>query len=171
MQRLPREGGEYLLHAFVRNAAPLRAGVQRIADQRVTEVFEVNADLVSAARAQNTSQQRRMPERFDDGVLRRCRPPAAAHDRHAFAIARIASDRTLDRSAIAFRLAVDDREIFFPRLRPCGGERSMRGIVLRDDHQAAGVLIETMNDARTELASDSAQIFPVKEKGVDERAS
>ena len=46
----------------------------------------------------------------------------------------------------------------------------MRGIVLCDDHHAAGVLIETMHDARTELSSDSAQIFHVKEKCVDERA-
>ena len=45
----------------------------------------------------------------------------------------------------------------------------MCGIVLRDHHHAAGVLIETMHDPRTELASDSAQIFHVKEKRIDQR--
>src|SRR5439155_3720357 len=140
------------------NAAPLRAGVHRIADDRVAEVFEVDADLMGAARAQGASQQRDVTEWLDDSVIGDRGATSASYNRHAFAIARIASDRSLDRSAVLFRFAVNDRQIFFSNVRPRGGERPVGRVVLRDDHHAARVLVQTMNDAGPQLAAHAAQI-------------
>src|SRR5256885_1014049 len=62
MQRLPPKPRNRLLHAFVGNAAPLRAGVERVADDGVAEVFEVDADLVGAAGAEAAAEHRRVAQ-------------------------------------------------------------------------------------------------------------
>ena len=46
----------------------------------------------------------------------------------------------------------------------------MRVVVLGDDHHAARVFVEPMDDAGTQLAADAAQIAHVKQQRVDERA-
>ena len=45
----------------------------------------------------------------------------------------------------------------------------MRVVVLGDDHHAARVLVEPVDDAGTQLAADAAQILHVKEQRVDQR--
>ena len=52
MQRLPPKPRDRLLQLLVRDAAPLGAGVQRVADDGVAEMLEVDADLVGAAGAE-----------------------------------------------------------------------------------------------------------------------
>ena len=42
-------------------------------------------------------------------------------------------------------------------------------VVLGDEHHAARVLVEAMDDAGAELAADAAQVVHVKEQRVDER--
>ena len=46
----------------------------------------------------------------------------------------------------------------------------MRLVVLGDDHHAARVFVEAVDDAGTKLAADAAQIAHVKQQRVDERA-
>jgi hypothetical protein len=45
----------------------------------------------------------------------------------------------------------------------------MRRVVLGDDHDPAGVFIQTVHDPRTDFAAHSAEAANVKQKGVDER--
>ena len=46
----------------------------------------------------------------------------------------------------------------------------MRRVVLRDDHHAARVFVEPVDDAGTKLAANSAEIAHVKQQRVDQRA-
>src|SRR5436305_9066538 len=107
VQSLTTESCDRFLQLLVRNAAPLRAGVDGIADDGMPDRFEMHADLVRAPRAENAADHRRMAQLLDhfeisDGVA------AAGHDRHALAVARIARDRRVDRAAHLRRSSVDD---------------------------------------------------------------
>ena len=135
----------------------------------MSDVFEMDADLMRAASAQRAAHQRDIAKRFDHFVLGD-RRASAFHDGHPLAISRIARDRRFNRAAIVFRFAVNDRQIFFSRVAPLGCKSSMRDVVLGDDHHAAGVLVQSMNDSRPQLAADAAEVLYVKHQRVDERA-
>src|SRR5438270_336063 len=171
VQGLTTESCDRFLELLVRNSAPLRTGVDRIADDGMADRFEMDADLVRAAGAENAADHRGMAKLLDhfeigDGVA------AAGDDGHALAVARIARDRRVDRAARLRWSSVNDGQILFAHGlgRPRGGEFAMRRVVLRDHHHAARVFVEPVDDSGTKLAANSAEIAHVKQKRVDERA-
>src|SRR5438874_2184839 len=124
---------------------PLRTGVDGIADDWVADRFEMDADLVRAAGAENAADHRGVAQLLDhfeigDGVA------AAGNDRHTFAVARIARDRRIDRAARLRRSSVYDGHLFFVLGlgRPRGGELALRVILLRDYHHAARGFVDTV---------------------------
>src|SRR3954468_20249799 len=88
MQRLPRK-----LDAVARAAA-----IDRVADQRVTNVLEVHADLVRAPGVQAAFDERGAAEALEHPISR-ARRLAAMRDRHAGAHLRVAPDRRIDGAA------------------------------------------------------------------------
>src|SRR6185295_17494914 len=99
MQRLPGKA----------KPVPRTATVDRIADQRMADLLQVDADLVCSAGLEAALEQRRAPEALDDakGGARRL---AAVRDRHAHARARVASERGVDGAACR-RVALDHGEV------------------------------------------------------------
>src|SRR3954447_16331593 len=98
VQSLTTESCDRFLQLLVRNSAPLRARVDGIADDRMADRFEMDADLVRAARTEDAAEHGRVAQLLDhfeigDGVA------AAGNDGHALAVARIARDRRVDRAA------------------------------------------------------------------------
>ena len=88
-----------------------------------------------------------------------------------FLVAGIAADRQIDplarldhapheRDVLLFDLAVVE----------LSRELDMRAVVLRHHHQARCSAIETMHDARPQLAADAAEIVHFVEQRVDQRA-
>src|SRR5439155_572763 len=137
VQRLAREG----------KAMARAATVHHVADQRVTDMLEVNADLVRAPRFQPAFDQRRAAEALQD-AKRSARRLAAVRYRHANPRADVAAHRGIDHSARR-RIALHDREVHAAH-RPIGEllrEVGLRGYGFRHHQQAARVLVETVDDA------------------------
>ena len=62
MQGLSAERRDGLLQDLVRNAAPLRTGIDWIADDGMADRFEVHANLVRAAGVKAAANDRRVAE-------------------------------------------------------------------------------------------------------------
>src|SRR5260370_29255910 len=113
VQRLPPNPSDRLLQTFVRNAAPLRAGIERIADDRVSDVLHVHAYLMRAAGADAAAEEGDVAERLDDFIVGD-RAAAAGNDRHAPAGARVASDPRVARSLRRLRASGDAGAVLLP---------------------------------------------------------
>src|SRR5262245_34619634 len=117
MQRLARElhrgleGGLLLRAARYRCAA--RAPIGCIADQRMPDMREMDADLMRAPRLQPALEQRSerlvaRPERFQRPIARACRLASLAQHRHALPVERVAPEIALDQTCALARRAPHD---------------------------------------------------------------
>ena len=125
----------------------LPSAVRRIADQRMAERRQVDADLVRASGLEATGEQRRDAEALEHVVVR-ARGLAGRDDRHRRALRRMAADRRVD-GAAAREVADRERHVLAPdgaRLQ-LAHEVRLRLQRLRDDQEAARVLVEAMDDA------------------------
>jgi len=69
VQCLARKRCDCFLDSLVGNAAPLRTGVERIADDRMAEVFHVDADLMGASGAETNANERCVAKLLFDRVF------------------------------------------------------------------------------------------------------
>ena len=143
------------------------AAVRGIADERMAERGEMHADLVRAAGLEPAAQQRRVAEALED-VDVRARRLARGDDRHRRALGRMAADRRVDRVA-AREVARGEREVLArhrARLQ-LAHEVGVRRQRLRDDQEAARVLVEPMHDAG---ARHARELRRVMQQRVEQRA-
>src|SRR5271165_23842 len=91
---------------------------------------------------------------------------------HAGAADGIAGDRGVDGAVILLEVAVDERDVRLAHLAAGKhlAQLEMRGIVAGDDDEAAGLLVEAMNDARTQRAAGRRELLIVAEESVHQRA-
>jgi hypothetical protein len=153
--------------------AGLAACVKGVAEERMAEVLEVDADLMGAAGVEGT-----LDEGADAGELLEDAPAgtggasAAVEDGHFFSMDGMAADGILDGAAAwAGEVAADEGEVDL-RHRPAGklaGEMGVGEVVLCDDQAAAGVLVQAMDDAGALLAADGAEGAAMGQQGMDER--
>ena len=152
MQRLPRG---HTLDRFrtgtgrASDAAAPASRVDRIADDGMPDVLEMNSDLVRATRVQLEAQQLAGAEPcHHEGIG--SRRAAVGHDRHALSIPGMAGQRCLDHSGARVQMTPGERGV--GACHPARGngvaEPSMREVGLGDDHETGGVAIEAMHDAR-----------------------
>jgi len=159
-------GGGHFLAAGV--------AVDGVAEDGEAEAFlHMHADLVGAACEQFAADESGVfinGELFPlgDGFL----PGSIVKDGHAFAIHGVAADHVLDAAAFIFGHAVDGREVDFAQttFRKGFGEAAVGDVVLGNDHAAAGVLIQTVDDAGAHFATDPAEVIAVMEERIDQRA-
>ena len=168
MQRLTRErlNGRIGLHLRIRLGAGDGAGspIGRVADQRVTEMRKVHADLMRAAGFEATFDQTcerslGIAETLDDPVARARRLPAAAQHRHAFAIEGVASDVAFHKPLSQARGA-PHHGVIGPLDGPMlelPGEAVHGTIILGGNKKAARVLVEPVHNSRPGLAAESAE--------------
>ena len=169
VQKRPRQP----LHRaqLVRHAA-MHAAVERVADDRMADAAEMHANLVRAP-GRNRDAQQRQPghvPRPGDAGHRRSRAPRAGRD--LLAMHRIAADRNVDALALLHQ-SPHQRDVLLLDFAIVKLARQLlvRGVVLGDDHHAGRALVETMHDARPQLAADAAQVGDVVQQRVDERAA
>jgi hypothetical protein len=145
------------------------AAVGRVADDGMAEVGEVDADLVGAAGFDADAQEGCQRPGGEDFVVRDG-GPAFFRDGHFLAVDGMAADRELHGAGRLLRRAPDEGEVFLAdgvggKLRD---ERGVGLLVLGDDEDAGGVLVEAVDDAGAEFATDALEIGAMVEQGVDE---
>src|SRR6185436_1768728 len=169
MQRLTPE---QLLHRLHPRIALPRPAVERVAEQRMSQLGEVNADLMSAAGLEADLEQR--------GAMQACAHAPGGHRwlaslrsaREALSVARVAAVKRLELSGVR-RLTVHEREVrlLHASCLERALERLERGVVLGDDEAARGLLVQAVHDARPEHAPHAGQAGDVVEQRVHERAA
>ena len=98
--------------------AVLALAVNGIAEQRESQVLEMDPDLMRAAGMQRGFHQRRAALRLEHAIAGARLPARAFAHRHAFAMGRMARDGGPDLTLIALHFAADDRVIDLPHRAP-----------------------------------------------------
>ncbi len=187
MQCLPRESRRHLRARLCRGQ-PAPASIDRIADQGVPGMGHVRPDLVRAPGLQPALDQRRRAQRLDaphpgDGMA-----PAIEEHRLPLAVGAVPAQPRLDpqprpvsahasrphqarigrvRHAEADR-AVEPVDLVRLEQR---GEPVMRGVGLRRDDQARGVLVDPVHDPRPRHPAHAGDVRPQQvHQRVDQRA-
>lgn len=122
--------------------------VNRIAHHRIAQVLHVHTDLMGAPGLQLHRQVGVMGKALGHPVMRYRRPSIADH-RHPRAPGGMTAYGRIHGSS-AGRTSVDDGVVFpldLARLQRTN-QVSVAGQIERHDQQSAGVLVQTMNDAR-----------------------
>ena len=148
--------------------------VHRVADQRVADGGEVDADLVGPAGLQRARQ----PGQIGGDVVALDQPvlgagrAAVGDDRHLQRVGRIASDRGVDDAVGGLGVTPHDRVVATTsRVVSELCDQSLAGVLGSGHHQqprAAGV--ESVHDARPNLFADCGQLRVPGQQPVDERA-
>src|SRR5215475_8042274 len=129
--------------------------VDIISDNRVANCGEMYPDLMCAACRDPNLQKTKSAEAFDYPIFGVRRPSSRLAGRHLRPQSRMASYGQGDRSAALGRSAVDESSVSFLNLPilKCTAQARMRHVVFRNDQQARGVLIETVNDSGTRCSA------------------
>src|SRR5262245_54508826 len=161
MQKRPVQSGDRRaqLRAFDR-IRPAGA-ISRIRHDRMLDVSQMDADLVSAPGLDFHVEQREFVEAFGHSVESRSLP-AVARDGHLHAVARVAADRLFYLSGIFPQHPIDQRYIAF-RNRPrfeLLGQIEMRAVRLRNDNQSRSAHIQAMYYAGARRSSTPWWLTP-----------
>src|ERR1700704_6475900 len=131
----------------------------------MTKMMQMNADLMSASAMQAAFDQTHFAAGAEHAIFGLCAAPARDSHRHSLSMSRMASDFRFDRARTSAHLSRNEREINFLHASRCklGRQIAVRLIILRHDHAAARIFIETMHDAGTFLATDSGKLRAMME--------
>ena len=132
-----------------------RSAIEAVSGHRVPDARQVNSNLVRAAGSDPHLQESESLVALQHAVFGDCRPAAAQPRRHADAPDRIAGDGLLDLAAFGLDRAVHQREVDLLHLPPgeLFGQAPVRQVVARRQDHAAGIAVQTVHDARPQVAS------------------
>lgn len=157
------------------------AAIDRVPQQRMAAMAQMNPDLVGTSGFQVAAQQGRdttLPVHVLDPVVGDRLPPLAVADHgDLFAIVARAREVCANRAGPRLRYVPDQGEIgplqgaAAAMVGELGGEALMGEVVLGDDEQAARVLVEAVDDAGPAHAADPGQAHPaMRDQPIDEGA-
>ena len=100
-------------------------------------------------------------------------PSPRAAGGHAGAADEVAGDGEVDGDVVFREIAVDQRDVGFGDLAVGEhlAELAVGAVVFGDEDDAAGLLVEAVDDAGAEVAADVGELGEVEEEGVDESAA
>lgn len=151
------------------DSAAAAAGVDRIADNRMSDVLQMHANLMRAPTVQIETKKIRDGESSDDA---RVRPGLASRcdHRHALAILRVTGNRRVDHDTTLVEMTPGERRIspMNPPSRDRGPESAVSQVRLGDDHEAGRIPIETVDDSGSALGTSGQGRAPRDER-VDQR--
>ncbi len=153
--------------------------IDGIAKERMPQMGEVNADLMGASGLQPAADQAGLTVSFQHCVVgNRIAPDLFGYHGDLLAIMPRPGEACPDRAGGRVRFAPGEGEIgaFEGARAAVVGELSreavMRTVVLRHDDQAAGVLVESVDDAGAAHAADAGQAgTAMGDEGIDEGAA
>jgi hypothetical protein len=154
------------------NELPIRLRINRVPKNGAVQgLTHVNADLMGSTGEQATLNQGATFVLSDAGPLRDgfLAGRFLRANRHSFAVHRMATNAVLDATIASHGHSIDHREIDFRdrAIREGLCKPGMREIMLCCDQAAAGFLIEAMDNARAQFATDPAEILAMVEQGID----
>src|ERR1700730_5044683 len=149
--------------------------VKGIPDQRMAPMGKMNPDLMRSAGGQTAFETGRLRvKRMLDAITRNRRfAPAFPDHGHLLAVGGAAADVAGDLAAARSRHTPHERRIgpVDPPLGKVARQSLVGGLGLGDNHQPAGVLVETVHDARPPDPADSGEArAAMADQGVDEGA-
>jgi len=149
-----------------------RLAVEGVADDGMTGGGEVDADLVGAAGGRGDFDEGGAVEALTDAVDGARRTSAFDYC-HALAVSRVAADGAFDDSfrLLDASLHEGEVELLDAALLQLSREVGVSAVVLGDEEEAGGVLVESMDDSRPEYAADAGKIGAVGQESVDEGMS
>ena len=176
VESLPLEAGKRLPAGGTEAGSALGGfpAIDRVAQQGISGCGQVDADLMGSPGGQPAFHQA-CPgaQHAEHPIAGQRRLAAALHHRHALAIHRMAANSPFD-FALARHGATPDYGLikaFDAARREIGRQRPMGGIILGSHDQAAGILVQAMDDARATFASDAREgLSAMGDEGVDQRA-
>ena len=147
------------------------AAVDGIAADRMADVLHVHANLMGAAGENVHIHQRHAAagcehRPFGDGFA------AFGIDRHLLAVLFAAGNGGLNAAVLLSEGAVHQRAVvlFHQAVQQLLAQRQLGGVILGDQQQAGGILVQPVDDARAQLAADASQAVQMMQQGVDQRA-
>ena len=155
----------------------MRGAVEGIADDGMAEGLGVDADLMGAAGfdadfdegegAVGSGKAFEHVEVGDGGAS------VCSAGGHTDAADEVAGDREVDGGVVFFEMAVEESDIGFGdlALREHFAEFAVGAVVFGDEDEAAGLLVEAMDDAGAEVSAGGREFVEVEEEGVDEGAA
>ena len=133
----------------------------------------MHTNLMRAACTQPAAHQRIFAKALQHLILRHGIAAALLDNRHFLAVILVAGNLRLNHAAIRLDIAAHHSQIGTLRrfrlnlLR----QRHMRRIILRANHNTAGVLIKTMHNARTDNTVDARQILAMIQQRIHQRTA
>ena len=156
----------------------VRGAVESVADDGMAEGLKVDADLVGAAGLDANFDQRKGPvgggDAFEDLDVRDGVTDAfgvgGAAGGHASAAHEVATDREVDGDVVLGEAAVNEGDVglFELATREHLAELAVGAVVLGDDDDAAGLLVEAVDDSGAEFAAEVRELVEVMQQRVDE---
>lgn len=143
----------------------VRRSIEAVANDRVSEGLKMDANLVGATGLDANFDQgevavERRVNALENLYVGDGRPYAftvrGAAGGHASAPDEIAADGKPDGDVVFGKATVDESDVGLFKLAPGKhlAELAVGAIVFRDDDDAAGLLVEAMDDARSQIAAD-----------------
>jgi hypothetical protein len=138
----------------------------------MTQVQQVNADLVRPSRVQLGAEEVRGPPSLLPAEVGACLPSTFLHNGHAGSLRGMAADRGIHGHLVGgkvppARSQVAAADAPLPELVR---ETAVGCVVLGNQHKARGVAIQSVHDARAEHTSDSRQISHRVQQCMHQRA-
>ena len=166
MQHLPRR-------APFQFAITPGASVDGIADDRETEVGQMDADLVGAPRFDFDIEEREATEGRGDRVVGYGRFAVWWIGGHPLAVDGMAADRRRNATRPRHGDAMHQRliDLAHAAILELRRQRVKGSIVLRHDEQSARLLVQPVDDSRPLHAADAAEGAAVVQQRVDQRAA
>ena len=157
-------------------------GVHRIPHDRMTDVLEMDSNLVGAPAVEVQTQQIRHLEASNHTRIGACGTPKR-RDRHPLAVDRMTRDRPVDHGRARIQMAPDQCGVgsSHPPRRDRGAEPAMGQIGLGHHHQAGCLPIQPVHDAWPSLGASGKRrpsrdqcidqsVVPVTRRGMDHQA-
>ena len=124
--------------------------VQSIPEDRVTDVGEVNSNLVRSSGDEKTLDDGETTVESSHNLHLGSRRPAALVAAEAPPVAAVASDGAIDFEAVLCRMPLHDGEVgpLDPALGPCPSEGRQCARAAGEEHRAAGYAVETVEHSQ-----------------------
>jgi len=150
---------------------PVPFSIERISDNRVAQMLQMHADLMGAPGARHAGDKAVIFVGRDHLVVRHCfTPGGGAASRHFLTLHRMAADGEIDGSLAMTGFPPDDGKVGFLHQTVCKllGDRGVRLVILGHDDATAGLLVETVDNARTMFFRSGREGDAVVQEGIDE---
>ena len=135
-------------------------------------MLHMQADLMGPSGLQPAQHHGKASKPFQHLILRNGFASAFRNHSHPFPVIFVPVHAGFNQAPVGFYIAADNAQV-----RPLRrfvlnlfGQGYMGVVVLRDNHDAAGILIQPVHDAGTDHAVDPRQIPAVKQQRIDQRA-